>query len=92
MKKADNDVLNNPATLQTQEATRNVHDCCENHLLFAMQDNHHSFSLSINTALECLYIAQNEGAVPDLPDEWWHRVRNYYNLNIPHFDKPERIE
>ncbi|WP_199533062.1 hypothetical protein [Thiopseudomonas alkaliphila] len=86
------EIIENRATLPAQEATKNSHDCCTNHLLFALQDNHHSFSLGITTILECLYVAQSEGAIPELSDDWWHRVMNYYKLNIPTFDAPKKIE
>lgn len=50
-------------------------ECCPEELVFAMQDTKHAFSLGLTTVLECLDIAEREGYVPPLPDDWWNLVR-----------------
>ncbi|MEM5767942.1 MAG: hypothetical protein AAGU32_06595 [Bacillota bacterium] len=49
--------------------------CCLEELVFAMQDNHHTFSMGLSTVLSCLAIAEKEGYVPKLPYEWWASLR-----------------
>ena len=47
---------------------------CDEVLAFAMRDNFHEFSIGLSTILECLQIAEKEGYVPPLPDEWWFKL------------------
>lgn len=44
-------------------------------LVFAMRDHSHEFSLGLSTILRCLAIAEKEGYVPQLPSDWWCRLR-----------------
>lgn len=81
MKKADDDMLNNPATLDDNPPPVSEADLsCDEYMVFAMQDKHHQFTLGLSTLLECLYIAEKEGAVPQLPDQWWLALSTRYNL------------
>jgi hypothetical protein len=77
--------LNNRAYRTDEPPQEGNGQCCDNHLLFAMRDNHHEFTLGITTILECLFSAADHGAVPELPDEWWLQVMRHYHLNIPQF-------
>lgn len=80
-----------PANKTSEEIFRNralpdggkiqdVTDCenCLEELAFAMQDNHHKFSIGLHTILYCLAIAEKEGFVPRIPAEWWDQVRGYF--------------
>ncbi len=53
-------------------------DCCDDTLVFGLQDRYHPFSIGLMTILECLRVAEAEGQVPKLPDAWWNSVRNRY--------------
>lgn len=55
---------------------------CDGVLLFAMRDRHHAFTLDLETVLGCLRIAEHEGDLPELPDEWWNRVLTRYNVPV----------
>jgi len=78
MKKLECDMMyENRAVLEMNAAA--VHaGCgdCEEELVFAMKDNHHSFSICLRTILQCLFIAEREGNVPELPNEWKLAVIN----------------
>ena len=50
-------------------------ECCCEELVFAMQDTQHQFSIGLFTILDCLKIAEKQGYVPPLPDDWWLLVR-----------------
>lgn len=50
--------------------------CCDDLIVFIMKDKHHEFSLDLKTLLDCLRYAEEQGAVPELPDGWWLQV-NY---------------
>ncbi|MDM1716482.1 hypothetical protein [Thiopseudomonas alkaliphila] len=50
------------------------------YMIFAMQDKHHQFSLGLSTLLECLYIAEQEGAMLQSPDQWWLALSTRYNF------------
>lgn len=56
------------------------HACpqCDEELLFAMRDKHHEFSLGLSIVLQCLQLAEQNGHVPRLPDEWWTQLRLRY--------------
>ncbi|MFD3388523.1 hypothetical protein [Ligilactobacillus salivarius] len=54
------------------------HTQCENcneDLLFSMKDKYHEFSLSLTNVLKCLVIAEKEGYIPKIPDEWWLKLK-----------------
>lgn len=55
-------------------------DCeeCLEDFIFAMKDTHHEFALPLTTVLACLAFAEEEGAVPKLPDGWWTNIANRY--------------
>lgn len=61
-------------------------DCCDDPLLFAMQDKEHTFSMGLFTILRCLRIAENAGYVPSLPENWWYSIRLNYHFT-PEPDK-----
>ncbi len=52
-------------------------ECCQEELVFAMKDNYHDFSIGLSTILQCIALAEKEGYVPKLPDEWWNAIRRY---------------
>ncbi|MDR0770545.1 MAG: hypothetical protein LBE75_05040 [Burkholderiales bacterium] len=82
MKKTVHEKRNvNRARLANDVPTEGNGLCCDNHLLFAMKDNYHEFTLGITTVLECLAIAEKSGAVPELPSEWWIQIVRHYSLN-----------
>lgn len=60
----------------------NICDHCDDPLLFAMRDNHHQFAIGLFTILNCLKLAEEDGAVPKLPDEWWIDLVNRYRLDF----------
>ena len=83
--------INNRAH-RTEEPPEDLYcGCCSNHLLFAMRDEHHEFTLGITTILECLLAAVDQGAVPPLPDEWWREVVNHYKLTSPRFQEGKAL-
>lgn len=61
-------------------------DCCDDPILFAMEDKKHTFSMGLFTILKCLRIAEQEGYVPNLPEEWWYNIRLNYHFT-PQPDK-----
>lgn len=74
--------LTYPATLDdTLPAASEVDLSCDEYMVFAMQDKHHRFSLGLGTVLECLHAAEKEGAVPELPPQWWLTLSGRYQLN-----------
>lgn len=55
-------------------------DSCNEVLAFAMEMERPSkrFSIGLYTVLECLKIAEVEGYLPRLPEEWWTEVAGVY--------------
>lgn len=53
-------------------------DCekCMEDYIFKMKDNYHEFEIGLRTILSCLALAEKEGAVPELPKEWWSDTRS----------------
>lgn len=74
-------ILENPANL-TGEKVEDHFGCdkCSEQILFRMKDNYHEFSMGVETILNCLRLAEEKGAVPKLPDEWWLSVMDRYNI------------
>ncbi|WP_061292169.1 hypothetical protein [Azotobacter vinelandii] len=75
------EVLQNRAEFRSDEVREADEQCCGNHLIFALRDRHHDFSLGIATVLQCLRFVEEQGAIPELPDEWWIAVRGRYCLD-----------
>ena len=80
VRRKSKDIYNNRAairrdTVTTEDCTD--FECCPEELVFAMKDNHHHFSLGLTTVIECLQIAEIQGYVPKLPQEWWCKLRRY---------------
>ncbi|MBK1674734.1 hypothetical protein CKO35_15830 [Ectothiorhodospira shaposhnikovii] len=73
-------ILNNRAQPMS-DPELGAHTCPgKDELVFAMRDRHHTFSLDLTTILQCLEIAEREGAVPELPSEWWTQIRGCYTI------------
>lgn len=72
-------ILENRADLGSPEA-QDFSDGEE--LVFALQDRHHQFSLGLTTILQCVRLAEQEGGVPALPEEWWIQVARRYPVTI----------
>jgi hypothetical protein len=51
-------------------------------LVFALRDSHHTFSMDIATVLQCLQFAEQEGAIPQLPDDWWTAIGRRYKIQF----------
>ncbi|MGC3412536.1 hypothetical protein ACPTII_32395 [Pseudomonas aeruginosa] len=75
------DILNNRAELLQEQHGDDSGSLCHDELIFALQDKHHVLSLGLSTLLQCLRMAEHEGAVPELPEGWWSRMANRYRLN-----------
>lgn len=71
--------LKNTAALEENKLVDHS-DCeyCKEDYLFAMKDRYHEFSVGLRTILDCLEMAEKEGAVPKLSDQWWLDVKNRY--------------
>ena len=52
-------------------------DCTEDYVFLMRQDDR-EFGIGLTTLLACLAFAEREGAVPELPADWWIKVRNQY--------------
>lgn len=72
-------IQNGDCHIQSQD---NNCDYCNESMLFAMQDNFHKFSIGLFTILQCLKLAEDEGHVPHLPEDWWVQLANRYNLKV----------
>lgn len=78
-----NETLHNRATLAASEAGATCADCGGDELVFALRDAQHTFSMDLSTILKCLALAQEECAVPVLPDAWWLDVGRRYKVASP---------
>jgi hypothetical protein len=81
------DIIQNRATLTPdREPSACEEGCkgrrCDGVLLFAMRDEHHFFSMDLETVLQCIRIAEQEGELPALPSEWWNLVLDRYNVTL----------
>lgn len=52
-------------------------ECLEDYY-FTMRDRYHEFNIGLGPILNCLKIAQEQGAVPTIDSEWWVKVVNRY--------------
>ena len=52
-------------------------DCVED-WTFLMRQGRREFPLGLRTVLACLAFAEREGAVPELPADWWVNINRRY--------------
>ena len=52
-------------------------DCVED-WTFLMRQGRREFPLGLRTVLACLAFAEREGAVPELPADWWVNINRSY--------------
>ena len=52
-------------------------DCTEDYV-FLMRQGDREFDIGLTTLLACLAFAEREGAVPELPADWWMEINRRY--------------
>lgn len=61
-------------------------DNCDENMVFNFKDGNHIFHLPLSKILECLLIAEAEGQVPEIDENWWNILEELYpnieNLRI----------
>lgn len=77
----ENSFMNNQA-VQHGGMEENCTDCCDDPVLFHMRDNYHEFSMGLFPILRCLRLAEEDGHVPPLGDEWWINIRVRYHVKL----------
>ncbi|WP_243545465.1 XRE family transcriptional regulator [Pseudodesulfovibrio tunisiensis] len=83
-------ILSNRVATEPEGHEQVLCQSCGEEMIFAMQDNHHQFSVGLRTVLYCLKAAEAEGNVPSLPDEWWIQVKGRHGLKeLWKYDKRE---
>lgn len=58
-------------------------DNCGENMVFNFKDGNHIFHLPLSKILECLLIAETEGQVPEIDENWWNILEELYP-NIEH--------
>ena len=71
-------ILDNRADLASADAQDSSVN--EEEMVFALQDQHHKFSMGLSTILQCLRMAAQEGGIPKLPSDWWIQVARRYSI------------
>ncbi|GHV09419.1 hypothetical protein FACS1894217_13700 [Clostridia bacterium] len=66
----------------TGSPVENNCDRCSEPLIFAMRDKEHEFSLGLLTVLDCLKLAEKEGAIPELSSDWWFSVEEHFQKSF----------
>lgn len=53
-------------------------DCefCLEEYYFKMEDNYHEFALGLTDVIFCLAIAEKEGVIPPISEDWWSCIGN----------------
>jgi len=70
---------NIPTKAQLTEDVEKVHcDNCSEEYLFHLKDTVHDFSIGLIDILECLHFAEEQGAIPPLPTDWWLTIESNY--------------
>ena len=73
------EIFENRVTYQNK-ATENQCPNCDEPLVFALKDKYHEFSMGLSTVLQLLLVAEEQGYVPKLPDEWVIQVLNDFYI------------
>ncbi|WP_320005666.1 helix-turn-helix transcriptional regulator [Maridesulfovibrio sp.] len=72
----------NPANIIKNDDKSSLNNHHSTGLIFAIQDQFHKFSLSLQTVLDCLKIAESSGCIAKLSPEWWCSVINHNDPKI----------
>ena len=69
----------NLAKLSKEEIIDHVkcQECLKDYL-FKMKDNYHEFYISLRDVMTCFWLAEKEGLLPPIDDEWYYKVANQY--------------
>lgn len=71
---AHEEAFNNRAELQQAAEKEEFCAKCDNPIVFRLRDNYHEFTLGLNTVLQCLHFAEEQGAIPPIPEDWWYEI------------------
>lgn len=60
----------------------------EEYLFFLLKNKSNKFTIGLGDVLECLKFAEEQGKVPELPEDWWYKMSTIYPrlesyVNIP---------
>lgn len=62
----------------TDDVQQMMCDNCFEEYLFKLKDKNHEFVIGLTDVLKCIEFAESEGAVPELPAEWWLSVKRHF--------------
>ncbi|GAB1660365.1 TPA: hypothetical protein ACK3JP_002337 [Mannheimia haemolytica] len=68
------EILHNRAELQQAVEKEEFCAKCDNSVVFHLRDNYHEFTLGLDTILQCLHFAEEKGAIPPIPEDWWYEM------------------
>lgn len=66
----------------TNEVEKVDCDNCSEEFLFLLKQGEHKFTIGLLDILKCLSFAEDQGAVPELPSDWWIYVKRYYQEDL----------
>ena len=61
----------------------------EDFLFFLLKNGTNKFTIGLGNILECLKFAEEQGEVPELPQEWWWRISEVYPRLETYIEVPE---
>lgn len=64
----------------TEDVEHIICDNCFEEYLFRLKDSVHEFTIGLIDILNCLQFAEEQGAVPELPPEWWIDVKSHFGM------------
>lgn len=73
------EIFENRAEYQNK-AEENHCPNCDEPLVFGLKDKYHEFSIGLSTVLQLLLVAEKQGYVPKLPNEWVIQVINDFHM------------
>lgn len=53
-------------------------ELCDEDYYFNFKDAEKSFQIGIKEILSCIAFAEEKGALPELPSDWWNQVCSRY--------------
>ena len=63
----------------------------EEYLFFLLKNETNEFTIGLGDILECLKFAEEQGEVPELPQEWWWKMSEVYPRLETYVDVPEEF-
>lgn len=82
-------ICNEKMAVPTGDVVKDTDVDREEYLFFLLKNETSEFTIGLGDILECLKFAEEQGEIPELPQEWWWKMSEVYPRLETYVDVPE---